>query len=168
MAFPESYPSSPGLVRASQKYLVPATGLAKVGGTSGWVAAPADNISLVTCPASQTGSTLVVPVVGLKVGWTITGFHLVGQIESAGGTVTVDADLRKHTAAAADVVDASVGAITQLSVTADTIMSASNTRKASLTEVVGADETFYVLITATTAGSTDIALQGVAVEVTEI
>lgn len=153
------------LVRASQKTIYPCIG-AKAGATAGWVVGAGDNVSLVTLPASQTGSTLVVPIPA-KVGSTITGFHLVGQIESAGNAVTVDAALRKHTAAAADVADASVGAITQLSVTADTIMSSANTEKASLSEVVGADETFYVLITATTGASTDIALQGVAVTVTE-
>lgn len=153
--------------RISQKRITNAAGQAKAGATAGWVVAAGADTALVTCPASQTGATLVVSINGLKVGDTITGFHLVGQIESAGGTVTVDADLRKHTAAAADVSDASVGAITQLSVTADTIMSASNTRKASLSEVVAADETFYVLLTATTAALTDIALQGVALEVTE-
>jgi hypothetical protein len=144
-------------------------GYSKVGGTAGWtVGGGAVNTGLMaTMAASQTGGKLVVPVPGLKVGDTITGFHLIGQIESAGNAVTVDADLRKHTAAAADVADASVGAITQLSVTADAIMSATNTRKASLAEVVAADETFYVLLTATTLGSTDIALQGVAIEVTE-
>jgi hypothetical protein len=58
-----------------------------------------------------------------------------------------------------------VGAITQLAVTADTIMSKTNTRKGALDEVVAEDETFYVLLTATTAAATDIALQGVTVEV---
>jgi hypothetical protein len=93
--------------------------------------------------------------------------RIISGYSKVGGTVTVDADLRKMTAAAADVSDASVGAITQLSVTADTIMSASNTAKGALTEVVAADETFYVLLTATTGASTDIALQGVAITVTE-
>lgn len=157
-----------GVARASQKYFIPAPGLSKAGTTAGWVVAPADNISLVTCPASQSASTLVIPIVGLKVGWTITSFHLVGQIESAGGAVTLDADMRKHTAAAADVADASIGAITQVSVTADTALSSANSSKTLATpEVVGADESFYVLLTATTAGSTDIALQGIAVTVTE-
>lgn len=164
--FPRAFPSD-ALGRASQKYITNAAGQAKAGTTAGWVVAAGNNTALVTCPASQTGSTLVVPVTGLKVGSIITAFHLIGQIESAGNAVTVDADLRKHTAAAGDVADASVGAITQLSVTADTIMSASNTEKAALSETVGADETFYVLITATTLGSTDIALQGVAVTVTD-
>lgn len=158
--------TDPTVTRTSQKYVFKAG--AKVGATAGWAPAATDNVHLITLPASQTGSTLVVPISGLKVGWTITSYHLIGQIESAGGTVTVDADLRKQTAAAADVTDASIGAITQLSVTADTIMSASNTAKTlSTPEVIGADETFYLLITGTTAASTDIALQGVAVVVDE-
>lgn len=155
-------------VKRMRKLSVNAAGKAKAGATAGWVVAAGDNVGLVTCPASQTASTLVLPLHSLKVGDTITGFYLVGQIEgTSGNTTTVDAALRKHTAAAADVSDASVGAITQLSVTADTIMSSANTRKASLAEVVGEDETFYILITATTGASMDIALQGAVIEITE-
>lgn len=141
----------------------------KVGGTAGWtVGGGAVDTGLVaTCPASQTASTLVVPVPGLKVGDTITAFYLAGQIESAGNTATLDADLRKLTAVAADVTDASVGAITQISATADTAITSSNSTKSSLAEVVADGETFYVLLTATTAASTDIALQGVYITVTE-
>jgi hypothetical protein len=155
------------VIRASQKRIYSVN--AKVGATAGWtVGGGAVNTGLLaTMAAGQTAGTLVVPISGLKVGDTITSFHLIGQIESAANTVTVDADLRKHTAAAADVADASVGAITQLSVVADTIMSSANTNKGSLAEVVAADETFYVLLTATTGASTDIALQGIAVTVTE-
>jgi len=152
----------------SFKIMINAAGVAKVGATAGWAVAPADNLSLITCPASQTAATLVVPITGLKVGQRITAFHLVGQIESGGNTVTVDADLRKHTAAAADVADASIGSITQLSVTADTIMSASNTAKTlDSAETIAADETVYVLITVTTGASTDVALQAIAVTVSE-
>jgi hypothetical protein len=155
------------VIRASQKRIY--SGYSKVGATAGWtVGGGAVNTGLTaTMAAGQTGGTLVVPISGLKVGDTITSFHLIGQVESAGNNVTIDADLRKLTAAAADVADASVGAITQLVVAVDTILSATNTNKASLTEVVAADETFYVLLTATTTASTDIALQGVAVTVTE-
>jgi hypothetical protein len=150
---------------AAKKRIV--TGYAKAGATAGWsVGGGAVNTGLLaTLPASQTGSTLVVPISGLTPGERLVGFSLTGQIESAGGAVTVDADLRKHTAAAADVADASVGAITQLAVTADTILSKANTRKGALDEIVAEDETFYVLLTATTAAATDIALQGVTVEV---
>lgn len=155
--------TSTGISQTSQKYIMDCC--AKVGTTAGWVVGAANNLGLAaTIPAGQTASTLVVPVKGFKVGWTITSFHLIGQIESAGNAAVVDADLRKLTAAAADIVDASIGAITQLSVTADTIMSATNTSKVLVTpEVIAADETFYVLITSTTAAATDIALQGVAV-----
>jgi hypothetical protein len=155
------------VIRASQKRIY--SGYSKVGATAGWtVGGGAVNTGLTaTMAAGQTAGTLVVPISGLKVGDTITSFHLIGQVESAGNNVTIDADLRKLTAAAADVADASVGAITQLVVAVDTILSATNTNKASLTEVVAADETFYVLLTATTTASTDIALQGVAVTVTE-
>ncbi len=138
---------------------------AKVGGTSGWAVGAATDIGrMATCPASQTGSTLVVPIAGLKVGDTITGFGVIGQIESAGGAVTLDAELRKLTSAAADLTDASVGSITQVSVIADSIVSST---KASLSDTVGDDETFYILITATTAAATDIDLQGVSITVTE-
>lgn len=150
--------------KAASRLIVPAAS-GKVGTTAGWVVAAASNISLATVPASQTASTLVVPVQGLKVGDRITGFYGVGQIESGGNAVTLDIALRKMTAAAADVSDAAVAAITQLSVTADTIVSASNTRASDLAEVVGADESFYFLVTATTLGATDIALQALAVEI---
>ena len=138
---------------------------AKIGTTAGWTIQTNDDLGLIaTCQASRAAATLVIPVSGLTVGDKITAFSVVGQIESAGNTVTLDADLRKHTAAAADVSDASVGSITQISVAADTIISSSKT---GLTEVVAADETFYVLLTATTAVLTDIALQGITITVSE-
>ena len=140
---------------------------AKLGAGAGWtLGGGAVNTGLMaTMAASQTAGTLVVPIPGLKVGDTITAFSLVGQIESAGGIATLDADLRKHTAAAADVTDASVGAIVQISVTADAIVSAA---KSALAEVVAADETFYVLLTGTTAAATDLALQGITITVSEV
>ena len=142
---------------------------AKVGATAGWAVNAADNLnSLARLPASQTGSTLVIPISGLKVGDTLTGVHLVGQIESAGGICTLDASLRKQTAAAAGLTDAELtsGAMTQISVTADTIISSTNSTITPTADVVGADETFYVLLTGTTAAATDIDLQAVASIVT--
>ena len=154
------------LVGADKKLLVTnAAGQGKAGATAGWVVAVGDDKALVTCPASKTASTLVIPITGLVVGETITGLYATGQVESAGGAVTLDVELRKHTAAAADVADASVASITQLAAAADTIISATNSRVADLSEVVGVNETFYVLVTATTAGSTDIALQSITLEI---
>jgi len=155
------------VTRTAQKRIINTE--AKIGATAGWTlgGGAVDTGLMATMVASQTAGTLVVPIPGLKVGDTITAFHLIGQIESAGGAVTLDADLRKMTAAAADVTDASVGAITQISVTADTAVTSTNSEKSGLAEIVAADETFYVLLTGTTAASTDIALQGIAITVTE-
>ncbi len=138
---------------------------AKIGTIAGWIIQTNDNLGLAaSCQASITAATLVIPVPGLTVGDKITAFSVVGQIESGGNTVTLDANLRKMTAAAADVADASVGAITQISVTADTIISSAKT---GLTEIVAANETFYILLTATTGVLTDIALQGITITVSE-
>lgn len=161
-----------GTMVTSLKELVPAVSVLRVipaatgkaGTTAGWVPAAGNNLSLATCPASQSASTLVIPVTGLKVGDVITGFYATGQIESAGNTATLDIALRKMTAAAADVADAAAFSITQLSVTADTIISASNARVGDFRQPVAADESYYFLITATTAASTDIAMQSVTVE----
>lgn len=155
------------LVRTSQKRMIPADGIAKVGATAGFVVNSAANSPMVTLAASQTGSTVVVPLHHLKAGDVITAFHLVGQIESAGGIATVDAALRSFTAAAADSVDAAISSMTQLSATADTAMTSANTSKSSLSTTVAADAIYYILITATTAALTDIQLLGVAVTVTE-
>lgn len=155
--------SGAGIVRTAVQRIV--TGAAKVGGTAGWVVAAADNLPYTaTLPASQTASTLVVPVVGLKVGDTITGFTVTAQIESAGGIATLDADLRAVTGVAAEPTDASIGAITQVSVTADTLVDAF---KSGLSHAVNFNKTYYVLLTGTTAASTDIILLNVIVTVTE-
>ena len=153
-----------GVARTAQERVY--TGPAKVGATAGWVVAGTTNLWYTgTCPASQTGSTLVIPVTGLKVGDTITAFKVIAQIESGGNAVVLDADMRKITNVAAEPTDASIGAITQVSVTADTAVASSKTL--ATPEVIAAGESIYVLITATTLGSTDIILQGITVTVTE-
>ena len=137
---------------------------AKIGATSGWAVKGAADLYEATLPQSQSNSTLIIPVGGLMIGSTITAFKIAAQIESAGGTVTIDADLRKQTVAAGDPTDASVGTITQVSVTADAAVAAAKT---GLSEVVAADEWLYILIKATTAGTTDIRFLGCTVTVTE-
>lgn len=140
----------------------------KVGTTAGWVVGAANNLGkMATIPASQTSSTLVVPVTGLKVGDTITDFHLNGSIQSAGNAGTIIADLRSLTAAAAGATDASVGVMAApLSVTANTVVSAANAVKTGLTHVVAEGESFYVLITSTTGASVTEELQSVNIGVT--
>lgn len=130
---------------------------AKVGAGAGWVVAAADNLPYVgTMAASQTAGTLILPVTGLHIGDTITAFKIVSQIESAGGIATLDADLRAVTNVAAEPTDASIGTITQVSVTADT---ASAAEKTGLTEIVTSGKSYYIKITGTTAAATDIILQ---------
>lgn len=139
---------------------------AKVGATAGWVVGAATNLPYsATMAASQTGGTLVIPLDSLKIGDTITGFRVIAQVESAGGTVTIDAILRAVTNVAAEPTDAAIGTgITQVSVTADTAVSAAKT---GLTEVVTSGKSYYLLITATTAAATDIILQHPEITVTQ-
>jgi hypothetical protein len=150
----------------SKSYTRQLGGPAKVGTSAGWVLSAANNLPyLATMAASQTGGTLVIKLDGLQIGATITGFKVIAQIESAGGAVTIDADLRAVTNVAAEPTDASIGTMTQISVTADT---AAAQAKTGLTEVVTSGKSYYLLLTATTAASTDIILQYPEITVTEI
>jgi len=150
-----------GKVQRSRTRLINVS-VGHVGGAAGFVVA--NNNGVATVAASQTAAKFVVPLFGLNVGDKITGFRVSAQVESAGGTVTIDADLRKTANAAADPVASSIGAITQVSVTADTAVKA---EKTGLSEVVASDGHYYVLLTATTAASTDIQFIGVEVDVDE-
>jgi hypothetical protein len=138
---------------------------AKVGGSAGWVLGAANDLPyLATMAQSQSAGTLVIPIEGLKIGDTITGFRIVAQVESAGGTVTIDAALRAVTNVAAEPTDAAIGTgMTQVSVTADTAVSQAKT---GLTEVVTSGKSYYLLVTATTAATTDVILQAGEVTVT--
>lgn len=139
---------------------------AKVGSAAGWVVGAATNLPYsATMAASQTAGTLVIPLDGLKIGDTITGFRIVAQVESAGGAVTIDGILRAVTNVAAEPTDAAIGTgMTQVSVTADTAVSQTKT---DLTEVVTSGKSYYLLVTATTAASTDIILQHPEITITE-
>ena len=137
-------------------YKIQVSTRAKVGATAGWTVGAANDLgTIATLAASQTGSTLVLPIDGLHIGDTITAFKINAQVESAGGAVTIDAALRALTNAAADPTDAQIAAMTQVAVTADTAVAS---EKSGLTEVVTAGKTYYLLITATTALATDIQL----------
>ncbi len=153
-----------GLARTGRQRLI--TTEAKIGATAGWTlgGGAVDTGLMGTVAASQTNGTLVVPVPNLKIGDTITAFQVNGQIESAGGAVTLDADLRVMTAVSTGSTDGSVGAITQVSVSADTLVAQ---EKTGLSQAVAAAEGYYVLLTGTTAASTDIELVNIEVTVTE-
>jgi hypothetical protein len=53
--------------------------------------------------------------------------------------------------------------MTQVSVTADTALSSANTITDVRDEVVDSNTTYFFLVTGTTLGSTDVALQGIGV-----
>jgi hypothetical protein len=151
-----------GKIQRTRTLLLPAS-KGHVGAGGSW-AINADN-SAATLAASQSGKTFVLPIDGLKIGDVISAFKVVAQVESAGGTVTIDADLRKVSNVAADPSDASLGAITQISVTADTAATASKTLETA--ETVATGSSYYILITATTGSSTDIQLLAAEVTVNE-
>lgn len=150
-----------GAVKDTVTVFVPA-GIGRAGATAGWTNTGA-NLNEALLPQSQTASTFTIPLTGLQVGDTISAFKVVAQVESAGGTATLDADLRKLTNAAGDPTDASIGAITQVSVTADTAVASAKTLAAA--EVLASGESLYLLLTGTTAASTDVRLLGFEVTV---
>lgn len=147
------------------------SGYSKVGATAGWVVGAANNLgTLATLPAGQTNSTLVVPLSGLQFAYahTINAFFLLGQIDSAGNTATLDASLRRLTSTVSGVTDNLVASITQISVTSDTAIQNSNSQKTLVSpETIAEINTYYLLITGTTAAVTSIVLQGVVVLYTE-
>lgn len=134
---------------------------------SGWIIAADSDASLTTLPASQTSEELVIPItIPLKVGWIITAWTLNGQIESAGQTCTVDAQMYTQTDASGDVAIASVGSgMSQLSKTNDFKIVAG---EGGLTETVAAGESYLIKVLATTGSATDVALASITVTVTEI
>lgn len=157
------------LIQTEQTFFAASHGSVGATSTVGWVntGGAADAGHMVTLAQSATADTFVIPLSGFNVGDTITGLKVIGQIESAGNTVTLDAAMRKLTMAAADPADAafdSACAITQVSKTADyQIVDA----KTGCSEVIASGEFPYVLITATTGASTDIQLAGVEITYTK-
>lgn len=153
-------------VRAGVQVITPICGNAKVGATAGWVITAVDNISQATLPASNTSSTLIIPVTGLNIGDMITGVSVSGQVESAGANVTLVASIRKTVAVAAGNTDAELATDNVGTLVADTLISSATLAVTGLTEVLAEGEAIYVLLTGTTAASTDIALNSIITTVT--
>ena len=101
---------------------------AKIGTTAGWAINPADNLAIMAnLPASQTGSTLVVPLNALHLGDTLVGVNLIGQVEADAGTVDFDVDVRKLTTSAADIADASLDTLGSTDIYGDATLTITNT-----------------------------------------
>ena len=142
---------------------------AKVGATAGWVVGAAnDQGKLATLPASQTNATLIVPLDDFETGDQIVGFHVNGSIQSGGGTATLTAALRKLTRQAngAAAVDSLIQAFAApVSVTANTALGLSNAALVLTTPYsVVEGETYYLLLTATTAAGCAAEIQTVGVD----
>ena len=152
------------LTRTGQAYKFP---IAKVGATAGWVVNAAADYWQSTLPASQTSSTLIIPCTGLHTGDIITGGNIVGQVASVGGAFILEGELRRFTSAAAANVDASVGALTRTTGTANTVISSSNLATGTLAETVAADSTYYFRVIGTTAASVTMGIMGARLVITQ-
>lgn len=119
------------------------------GATAGWV--KNNDTGTAKLPASQTAATMTIPL-QLENGTVIKSYQLNGQVESAGNTATLDVDLRVITPVAGDLTDASLGAATQLSATADAIVAI---QKTITDATVTSPKSYYFLVTGTTAAATD-------------
>lgn len=158
-----------GAILEKARTFVYSAGLGKVGTTAGFAIPSAHSgftdAAIAGCPAGQTGATLVIPLSGFKSGDIITGFRLCGQVESAGNTATINAALKKVTNAAADnLVVSTLGSITQISATGDAVISSA---VGDLSETVDINSSYFVLVTVTTAASTDVQISHVRLNVTE-
>ena len=145
----------------------------KVGSAAGWTVGAAADSYMATVAASQSAGMLIVPLWGLHVGDLLMGYHLVGQIDSAGNAVTVDCDIYESLAvAAASTHTAKTGTdMTQLSVTADTKMSALNVNKdfaAANRITVLKDAAYFARIDVTTNGTTDLELLAFVLHLKEV
>jgi len=164
-----AYMTSSGItkvVATSKRLNIPALH-GKAGATAGWVITGSTNLPLATLPASQTSSTLVVPLVGLEVGDVLASVEVHGQVDSAGNAVTVAATVRKvKSDAAGGHTDSEVVASANIAnaVTADTLIDATLTPAGTVT--VADDETYYVLLTGTTLGTTDVEISNFVANVT--
>lgn len=147
-----------------RKLWVPAVNIGYVAGTPGWTTSGADG--LLRLGASVTSAVWLTPLTGLNIGDRVKAVRAVGQVESAGNTVTVLLDVKKTTAAAADFVEAALGSqATTGALTADTLIQGSVLEVANLTEVLDVGEHFFAILTGTTGISTDVAIAGFEVEI---
>ena len=113
----DSSAATGGFVRTGVQKIINLS-VGKAVASSGWILGGGAT-DVVTLAASKSAKTLTCPINGLNVGDKVTAVAVCGQIESAGGTVTIDMTVRKMTTVAGDNTDASLGGITQVSKTAD-------------------------------------------------
>jgi hypothetical protein len=124
-----------------------------------------DELGHAALPASQTNEYLLIAIPGLRVGDVITGYRLLGALNSGGNAVTVDGklvSLAKAAGATPTRVEESV--MVQVSKTAAYALDDGAT---GLAVTVGADKTYHLWVQCTTAAATTAAISGAEIDVTE-
>ena len=144
---------------------------AKVGSAAGWTVNAGADSFMATCAASQTSGMLVIPLNGLNVGDRIDGYNLVGQIESAGNTATLDCDLYQSIAVAAASTHTAISGtdMAQISVASDTAITKANSTKTFATSsrvIVEEGKAYFLRLNATTAASTDVEFLAAVLHIT--
>jgi len=149
--------------RNEQEYHIPMTS-GFTGGTStvGYVKNGRD-YSLLTLAQNATADTWVVALPRLHTGDVISKIGLHGQIDSGGNAVTIDYELRKMTPASTGTVDASVQTGTQIAKSANYKIDDS-TVLATPYKIIDSTS-LYILITCTTAATTDIELTDIHITI---
>lgn len=133
----------------------------RVGGSAGFVTSSAD-YAAAELPASQTASTCYFPISPLRVGASIVSYVLAGALVVSSGSdpCTVDAVLYRMPTSAPGV-PVSLGAITQVAISTSQAIAASKTLAAAHT--VLANNSYFVLVTATTGANESLLLTNVSV-----
>ncbi len=127
------------------------------GGDTEWAAA-AGGLAL---PTNSSAKVAYVPIAGLKVGDIVTAYTVHAGIGAKTGSATVfDCSLYSNVAKAGGVTDTDIGAITQVSKDADTLVASSKTLATA--SAVVANMQYYAKVTGTTPNdaANDIALTG--------
>ncbi|HEY2851142.1 MAG TPA: hypothetical protein VGI97_14785 [Gemmatimonadaceae bacterium] len=143
---------------------------AKVGATAGWIVVHADDVSkIATLPKNCTAATLIVPLFGFKRGDRLVGAHLLGSLQAGNNNNTnVTLDIRMMTSGANGAANSSLlGTGANLTVAANTALGQSNTKTYGFDHASAAGETYYAVITATTANDNNCTaeIEGVALQI---
>jgi hypothetical protein len=136
--------------------------IARIGATAGFdVSATADYASA-ELPQSQTASTIFFPLTPLRVGASIVSYAVSGALSVGAGSdpCTVDAVLYRLPTSA-PFTPVSLGAITQVAISTSQAFAPSKTLAAAHT--VLANNSYFVLVTATTGASEIISILAVSV-----
>jgi len=124
-----------------------------------------DELGHAALAASQTNEYLLIAIPGLRVGDVITGYRIVGALNSGGNAVTIDGklvSLAKAAGATPTRVEESV--MVQVSKTAAYAL---DDGAAALAVTVDADKTYHLWVQSTTAAATTAAIAGAEIDVTE-